>query len=62
MANTKITLNNDQLYALAAAVDIALDDIYHTHANGDDQYSADTAKQLEGLQAILGEKIASLNN
>lgn len=61
MANTKITLNEDQLYALAAAVDIALDDFYQGEKDG---YEAnqETKLQLEGLQAILGEKINSLNS
>jgi hypothetical protein len=62
MKITNLTITEDQLFALASAVDIALDDIYHTHANGDDQYCADTAKQLEGLQAILSERILSVTS
>ena len=61
MNNTKITLTPDQLFALAAAVDIALDDFYEGEKDG---YEAnqETKLHLEGLRAILGEKINSLNN
>jgi hypothetical protein len=62
MTITKLALTEDQLFALASAVDIALDDIYHTHANGDEEYCTDTAKHLEGLQAILGERIIAVVN
>ena len=62
MTNTKLTITSDQLYALSTAIDIALDDIYHIQKNANDKYCADTAKHLETLSAILGEKILALNS
>ena len=43
-------------------IDIALDDIYHVQKNANDKYCADTAKHLEALSAILGEKMLALEN
>jgi len=61
MTITKLSLTEDQLFALAAAVDIALDDFYHAEQNGFEN-SQDTKEQLEGLQAILGERIIAVTN
>lgn len=64
MEITKIALNKEQLYAIAMAVDIALDMFYEDEGieDGHEEANQDTKIQLEGLQAIIGEKINSLNS
>jgi hypothetical protein len=56
----KITLNltTTQAYALSAAVDSALDEIYHAQNNGMPDYGGDDASELEELRNIINKALA----
>jgi hypothetical protein len=62
--NTKITLTLAQLFALSQALEIASDSLYQTYVdNGENANSVpDFALELDGLKAIIDEKIMSIED
>jgi hypothetical protein len=60
--NVTLTLSREQVHVLAMAVDIALDSFAEDAVLDGENAHTDTICELEGLEAILSERIRFLAN